>query len=167
MALPTSVPADGNLKVAFVPAIANQAAPVVAELTGASVIDLSCYLTADGFTPGGDEQVISDDRLCSTATFEQPGRFSDTLDVTYVHGDTTDNAAYETLSHLTTGFVVARWAKPYDTAFAAADVVDVYPITCGKQAKQPPEANSVLRCAQKLFVTGPVARDVAVAATAG
>lgn len=164
MALPKSVPADGNLKVAWVPTIADTAAPTATELTGASTIDLSCYLTPDGFTPGGDEQVVADDRLCSTQSFEQPGRFTDTLDVIYVHGDTDDNAAYETLKHHTSGYIVARWAKPYDAAFASADVVDVYPVTCGKQNKQPPEANSVLRCAQKLFVTGAVQRDVAVGA---
>lgn len=164
MALPKSVPADGNLKVVWVPALADPANPKVTELTAAGVIDISCYLTPDGFSPGGDEQVVNDDRLCSTQTFERPGRFSDTLDIIYVHGDEVDNAAYTTLKHLTEGFVVERWGKPYDTAFATADVVDVKPAQCGVQRKQPPEANSVLKCAQKMFITGSVERDVAVVA---
>lgn len=164
MALPKSVPADGNLKVVFVPAIAVPTAPSAAILNGATAVDLSCYLTPDGFSPGGDEAVINDDRLCSTQTFEQPGRFSDTLDIVYVFGDAVDNEAYETLTHLATGFVVTRWGKPYETVFAVADIVDVYPVTAGKQNKQPPEANSVLKTGQKLFVTGSVERDVAVVA---
>ena len=98
MALPKSVPADGALKVAWVPTIANSAAQTVAELTGAGVIDISCYLTPDGFTPGGDEATVADDRLCSTRTFEQPGRSTDTLDVQYVWGDETDNAAFAALA---------------------------------------------------------------------
>lgn len=164
MALPKSVPADGNLKVVWVPTISNAAAPTVAEVTGGTAIDISCYLTPDGFTTGGDEAVVTDDRLCSTQSFEQPGRFSDTLDVIYVWGDATDNVAYTTLTRLAKGFIVARWAKPYATALAAADKIDVYPATCGKQNKMPPEANSVLKCGQKLFITGAVSRDVAVAA---
>lgn len=164
MALPKSVPADGNLKVVFLPALAAPETPSAAIINGGTAIDLSCYLTPDGFTPGGDEATVNDDRLCSVQTFEQPGRFSDTLDIIYVFGDATDNAAYEGLTHLTTGFVVTRWGKPYDAVFAVADLVDVYPVTAGKQNKQPPEANSVLKTGQKLFVTGAVERDVAVVA---
>ena len=106
---------------------------------------------------------MADDRLCSTRTFEQPGRSTDTLDVQYVWGDATDNAAFSSMKHLTTGYIVARWAKPYEDAFEAADEVDVYPVVCGRQRKQPPEANSVLKCQQKLFVTGPLEEDVAIA----
>ena len=40
----------------------------------------------------------------------------------------------------------------------------MYPVTCGIQRKQAPEANSSLKVAQKMFVTGPVERDVAVVA---
>ena len=40
----------------------------------------------------------------------------------------------------------------------------MYPVTCGIQRKQAPEANAVLKVDQKMFVTGPVERDVAVVA---
>lgn len=161
-----STPADGNVKVAFVPTIADPAAPTSTELTGAGVIDLSCYLTADGWTPGMDEQIVSDDRLCSTQTFEQPGRSSRTLSVKYIEnpGSATDNKAYTTLAPGTTGYLVQRRGKAFDTAFAAADIVDVWPVTAGKYDPQPPEANSVLKVAQKMFVTGTVEQGVAVAA---
>lgn len=154
-----STPADGNVKVAFVPTIANTSAPTVTELTGASAVDLSCYLTADGFTPGLDEAVISDDRLCDTETFEQPGRSSRTLQVTYIDNSNTDevNDAYEALTPGSTGYVVVRRGKAYDNAFAADDKVDVWPVKCGQQNDMPPEANSVLKVTQKLFVTGRVA----------
>lgn len=164
-----STPADGNVKVAFVPAIANTSAPTVAELTGASAIDLSCYLSADGFTPGLDEAVISDDRLCDTETFEQPGRSSRTLQVTYIDNSNTDddNEAYETLVPGSTGYIVVRRGKAYDGAFAATDKVDVWPVKAGKYSDLPPEANSVLKVTQKLFVTGRVQDRVAVAASGG
>lgn len=161
-----STPADGNVRIAWVPTIADPAAPTSTELTGAGVIDLSCYLTGDGWNPALDEQTISDDRLCDTETFEQPGRSQYTTSVTYIDNtNTTDpNEAAETLIPGTTGYIVVRSGKAYDQPFAASDVVDVWPVKCGKYQKLPPEANSVLRRTQKLFVTGRVQTDVTVAA---
>ena len=165
---PISLPADGNLKVMWVPNIADVALPSAAVLNGVTSIDLSCYLTADGFTPGGDEQAITDDRLCSRQTFERPGRFSDTLELMYVYQPqalaATDNEAFNTLKHLTTGFVVTRWGKDYALPFAAADQVDVIPVQLGRQMKAAPEANSVLKVSQRTFITGTVKKDVAVVA---
>lgn len=166
MADPVSVLADGNVKAVYVAAIADPLNPTVAELTAVGVVDLSAYLTADGLTTGGDEAVISDDRLSSTQTYEKPGRFTDTMTIRYVYRAQdpagTDNKAFTTLKHLTTGFIALRWGQDHADAFAAADVVDVYPIQCGKQQKLPPEANSVLKIEQRQFVTNTVARDVAV-----
>jgi hypothetical protein len=167
MTQPASVPADGNLKVLFVATIADPENPTVAECTAGSVADLSCYLTATGFNPSTDEQTITDDRLCSRATFERPGRHTDSLEVTYVFNPASpgDDVAYQTLAYLEQGFLVLRWGVPYETAIAAADTVDVYPIQCGIQKKQPPTANSVLMATQKLFIPSPgVQRDVTVAA---
>lgn len=164
-----SLPSDGNLKVVWVPAIADPAAPSAAVLNAATSIDLSCYLTADGFTTGGDEEGITDDRLCSRQTFERPGRFSDTLELMYVYlpqsaANATDNKAFDTLKHLTNGFIVTRWGKDYASAFIATDKVDVIPVQMGRQMKAAPEANSVLKVAQRTFVTGVVRKDVAVVA---
>ena len=160
-----STPADGNVKVAFVPTLADPSAPTVTELTAVGVIDLSCYLTADGWTPGLDEQVVSDERLCSTQTFEQPGRSSRTLGIKYVENPTsaTDNKAYTTLEPGTSGFLVQRRGVAHSGAFAASDKVDVWPGTAGKYDPQPPEANSVLKVAQKWFVTGTVQQGASVA----
>lgn len=178
MTTPGSLPSDGNLKVTWVPAIANPAAPTAAELNASSTIDMTCYLTADGWSPGTDEAVITDDRLCSRQTFEKPGRYTDTLSTTYVFrgqgGSAADNRAFTTLKHLTKGFYVTRWGKAYEDAYTAdvaatttspaipADIVDVIPAQLGIQTKQPPEANSVDRLTQRVFVTGPVRRDVKV-----
>lgn len=161
-----STPADGNVKVAFVETLADPANPTTSELTAVGVVDLSCYLTADGWTPGLDEQVITDDRLCSVQTFEQPGRSSRTLSIKYVENPTsaTDNKAYTTLAPGTQGFLVQRRGVAHDGAFAAADKVDVWPITAGQYDPQPPEANSVLKVSQKAFVTGTVHQGVSVGA---
>jgi hypothetical protein len=154
-----STPADGNVSVLVVPTIADPAAPTVAELTGASVVDISCYLTSDGYSPSLDEQVISDERLCSTQTFERPGRVTRSLDTIYIDNtnspnEATDNKAKETLVPRSEHFLVVRRGIPFDTAYAANQEVRVTPIQCGEYNEQPPEANSVLKIAQKQFITG-------------
>jgi hypothetical protein len=165
---PASVPTDGNLKVVWVPTIADPANPTMTELTAASAVDLSCYLTSDGFTPSTDEAVVTDDRLCSVQTFEQPGRITDKLDIKYVYQpqnpDATDNKAFATLRRLAAGFIVSRWGKSFLDAFAAGDIVDVMPAKAGKQVKQAPEANSQFKVGQKIFIVGEVQEDVAVVA---
>jgi len=166
MSQPVSVQADGNLLVLFVPTIADTENPTVGELTAGSVVDLSCYLTGDGFTPNTEEQTVSDERICSRQTFEQPGRYQDSLDIAYVYNilSAVDDEARLALTQLRTGNIVARWGQAFEDAVAAGDIVDVYPVKLGVPKKQPPVANSVLRIAQKPFVIGKVQRDVTVAA---
>lgn len=160
--VPISMPADGTVKVIFIPTIAG-AAPTVAEVTAGT--DLSCYLTADGWNPTTDEQVTTDSRLCTKQEFEQPGRVTESLEIQYVFNiDEDEDEARQTLSQGVTGYLGARWGKDVDDDVIAADDLDIYPIKAGIQRKQPPEANSVLRIAQKAFITGPVRRDVAVIA---
>jgi hypothetical protein len=154
-----STPADGNMSVLVVPAVANTSAPTVAEVTAAGVVDISCYLTSDGYTPSLDEQVIEDARLCSTQVYEQPGRFTRSLDTIYIDNTNspsaaTDNKAKDTLTPGSTHFLVVRRGVAFDTAYAAGQNVRVSPIKCGQYNEQPPEANSVLKTAQKQFITG-------------
>lgn len=167
--VPTSIPADGSLKVLWVPTIADVEEPTITELTAGTVIDLSCYITADGWTPGTDEQVSTDDRLCSRQTFERRGRFTDTLELTYVYQGqemaAADNKAFSTLRAGELGYVVARWGAEFELPIAVADLVDIYPAECGVQRKQPPEANGRLRIMQKIFVRSGTERDVAVVAS--
>lgn len=160
---PTAIPADGSVKVVFVPATVDPTAPKLTEANAAGSIDLSCYLTADGLNMTTDEQTITDDRLCSRQTFEQPGRFSDAMEVAYVYAaqniTATEDLAYKTLKRGVKGFLYLRWGMDYETAFAVGQLVDVVPVTWGEQRKQTPEANSMLKVMQKPFVTGRVRRD--------
>lgn len=164
--VPASVPSDGNLRAAWVPALADPANPTLAELNAAGSVDLSCYLTGDGYTPSTDEQAVTDDRLCSRQTYERPGRYTNGLELKYVYRAqepvAATNKAFTTLKHLTSGYIVSRWGMPYETPWATTQIVDVDPVQCGRQVKQPREDNAVLKVNQKMFVTGAVQRDVAV-----
>jgi hypothetical protein len=166
MALPTSVIADGNVKLLWVPAIANPAAPTVAELTATSVVDITCYLTTMTITT--DEQTVTDDRLCSRQTFSRAGSAQDTLEFTYVYQGqeptATDNKAQSTLLQGAVGYVAMRWGTAYEPAVAAGDIVDVYRLEAGVQRKQTPEKNSSLKIAQTMRPVDVSRRDVAVVA---
>lgn len=166
--IPTSIPADGSVKVLWVPTIADPDAPTLDELTDTGVIDLSCYLTDDGYAPAIDEQVSTDNRLCSRQTFEQPGRFTYTLNLTYVYQgqdlSAPDNRAFATLRPKEAGNVVSRWGADYELPIELGDLVEVWPATCGQQMKQAPEANGRLRLMQRIFITSLVTKDVAVVA---
>ncbi len=165
-----STPADGNVLVKIVPAIADTSAPKVAtELNAVSAIDISCYLVGGGYKPSLSEQVITDERLCTTQTYEQKGRSQRGLEVEYIDNTNSPNAtafnkAKDTLVPGSKAFLVVRTGLPYDTALAAGQKVTVYPFTAGEYNDMPPEANAVLKTGQKLFVTGAVKISATTAA---
>lgn len=166
--IPPGVVADGNIRATWVPTLADPESPKKTELDAPAAVDLSCFLTKDGLTRGGDEQTVNDERLCSRQVYEAPGTYTDTLDLTYVYDaqsiDKDKNGAYMTLKHLTEGFVVLRYGLPFEDDNTIGDLLDVIPVTCGVQRKQAPEANSKLKVTQKMHVTGRTRADVALAA---
>ena len=169
MSLPTSIPADGSLLVLWVPALENPAEPTLAELTAPTVVDLTCYLTADGWAPATEEQASVDNRLCSRQDYELAGRFKDTLEITYVYQAqepaAADNLAYSTLKHKELGYVATRWGRDFELPITLSDIFDFTPSQCGRQRKQPPVANERLKCMQKMFVRDETMLDIAVVAS--
>lgn len=167
--IPPGVSADGAVKVQFVTTLADTAAPKVAtEVKAVSSVEASCLLTKDGFTPGAETSQASDERLCSKQVFEDYGTVTYTLDnLTYIYDvqnpESTSNKLYAAIPEGTTGYLVVRWGLDADVDWAAAQVVDVYPVKLGPQVKQPPETNSKLKVQQKPFVVGDVQIDVALA----
>lgn len=164
-----STPADGNVAVWVVPAIADTAAPKLTEVSAVGAVDLSCYLTSDGYTTSLDQQVIADERLCSVEVFEQPGRVTRGLDVIYIDNtnsvnEATSNKAKDTLIPGSVHYVVVRRGKAFDEPFAVGDKVTVTPVKAGEYNDMPPEANSVLKTGQKLFITERTQSDVALVA---
>jgi hypothetical protein len=151
-----ATPADGNVSVKIVAAVADMDAPATTEIDAVTSVDASCYLTSDGFTPGLDEQVVADERLCSTQVFEQPGRHTRTLDVIYIDNSNTadPNEVKETLVPGSEHVIAVRRGIAFDTASANGQQVWLTPVKAGQYNDLPPEANSVLKTGQKLFVTG-------------
>lgn len=161
---PQSVESNGTVLVLFLTALANPLLPKLSEMNASSGLDLSCYLTGDGLNTDTNENNIEDPRLCSKQTFESPGDFSRTLELTYVFNpeEPTDDEARLTLKRGVKGFVAIRWAVDADQVIAIGDIFDIYPVTMGAQRKQTPGRNSVHKIMQKPFVTGQLAEDVKV-----
>jgi hypothetical protein len=174
---PAGVEGEGNVKVAFLPAIADVEAPSLAGDLAAA-IDLSCYVTGDGFTPGGTQEEKSDRRLCSRQTFGAPGAITYTIgELTYVYDPQDpsntglENEAYSELTPDRVGFIMVRFGIAFETDWAAAQIVDIYPAIMGAQFKNPPVAaaaggggTSKLTVRQTPYVSGPASLDVALAA---
>jgi hypothetical protein len=168
MPLPRSVIGDGLVKVQWVEAIANPAAPKLTEVNALTSFDASCYFTPDGFTTGGDSARVTDDRFCSVQTFEKIGTESNTLALKYVFQpqgqDEDDNEAFLTFLRNAQGFFVARYGIAYTTAFATGDVVDVWPVELDTQRKAATARNETLKIEQGTSVIDEVRRDVLIVA---
>ena len=164
-----STPADGNFKVVYVPAIEDTKAPKLSELNAAGALDISCYLTGDGWNPTKEQATISDPRLCSRQEFGRPGRKTPGLSITVIDNTNSDNAddaneAVETIVEKAQGYFVERVGVPYEEPFAAGQKVSIYPATAGEKQLLAPEANSVTRSTIPQFIFADVQTDVPVAA---
>lgn len=154
-----STPADGNELVLLLPGITDTSTITVAQLTGAGVVDITCYLTGNGYSPTLEQQVIDDERYCSKETYEKPGRTRRGLDVEYIDNTNTPhetdfNKAKETLLPGSNHVVAVRRGPDYETAPTAQQEFRFTPITAGEYNELPGEANSIFKIQQKLFITG-------------
>ena len=132
---PASSKALQNTKWAFVPTIADISAPTVAELTGASTLDISCYIYTSSDKPSQNvNRVTAPARVCDGAIYERLGTTTYSGGTMHVAWDpqavaaSAGKKAWETLAGGTTGYLVRRSGKGYATDFIAADFVDVIPV---------------------------------------
>lgn len=177
---PEGVEGEGNLKVAFLPAIADVDEPSLAGDFGGAEIEVSCYLVGDGVSNhGGSQETRTDRRLCSRQVFESPGSITYTVgEITYVYDpqDPEDaggeNEAYAELSVDRVGFLVLRWGVPYEDDYAIGDIIDIFPVILGAQFKNPPVigagagggGTSKLTVRQTPYISGPATLDTAIVA---
>jgi len=155
--LPASVMSDGMVLVLWVPELGDPDQPGLSELTAPSVLDLSCYLTDQGWDPQITEASAADPRLCSTEDFAQPGRKATQIPLIYVTNpdDPTNDEAATTLVERSTGFLVERRGVDVETALAVGDLVTVYPAKLGVQVEAKPTANTPLTINQMAYLQPP------------
>lgn len=156
LTIPTGVDAEGMLKIVWTPTKTLS----VAVLTGATAVELSCYLIKDTFGLAAETETGTDERVCSKEVYETQGKTKwsfESLDYVWTPQAAAldaNNKAYETLKQGTPGYLTVRWGKDVDIALTVADKVDQFPINVGAQVRRKPEANGKLRIEQRVFVTG-------------
>jgi hypothetical protein len=166
------VKAEGNLKVAYVPTIANLATPTTIEVTAAGALDISFFITAGNFKPSGEQARGDDRRVGSKQTFETLGREKSTIDdIIYIADPqaaaaTAGNKAMELFQPGVSGFFVVRYGLDAETVdFAAAQKVDIWPIIFGAQNKSQLAENdefAKITIVQAVAVTSVVKKQVAL-----
>lgn len=154
---------DGNIKLSFVPSIADISAPTETEL--ASAVDLECLVTADGFQPTVNEEVVSVAKLCETSNSEAPGRATHQVTLTLVRqDDEADDLGWTTLKRGVTGFLAVRYGVDHSKPWEAGDQAIVYPVKCGERRLQAPEANGATLFQVQMYVTAQPDLDAEVVA---
>lgn len=135
---PASSKAFKREKWVFAPTLADINAPKVTETTGASSLDISCYLFDSSARPTGSTNLVEKERrICDGATYQQVGS------TTYTGGEmvaamdpqavalSDGKKAWEKFPEGTTGYLVRRLGIDVNTDLAIGQFVDVFPVEFG------------------------------------
>lgn len=167
----TGVASDETVSVKWVPTIADVNAPKLAtEINAAPSVTLECLLT-ETFSPDASAEVGEVRRMCSKQVQQRGGTVTLTIeDLIYAYDPqglaaAPINKAYAALVQGAKGYLVVRWGKHVDTAWAVGDKVDIWPVEISYgPVKLRSEANSELKAKSGVLVTGTVATDKALVA---
>lgn len=143
---------DGYVRVAYVPTIASIAAPTTTELNAGTLLHSTLVPGGlEGFEPSPGE--VDNTAFDSSFDTKLPGisAFSGTR-LMFKKQTGTDTIFNLLTVFNTAGYIVVRRNVDADTAWAASDKVEVYPITTGQFGLVAPERNTV----SKYWVATPI-----------
>ncbi|MFN2636910.1 MAG: hypothetical protein ABR585_07790 [Gemmatimonadaceae bacterium] len=154
---------DGNVAAVFCLTIANVSAPTAAECNAG--VPLQEYITKDGLGIAPEQAAVDNTALASRDETEDAGTVKYTLELTVKRKEVAiEDIGYNTLVDRQLGYLVVRRNLPHETAFAAGQSVEVYPVRCGRPNMQPPELNAAQKFMSKLFNHSTADTDAVVAA---
>lgn len=146
------ITSDGKTRVAWVPTVANIAAPTTAELNAGMLLQTT--LTADGLMGlSPDTADVDTSSLASTFNTNVNGRTSFSGTGLRLKKQSGTDTIFTTLVRDTAGYLVVRRSIAEGTAWASTQAVEVYPALCGELKRLDPEPNSVERYEIPLKVT--------------
>jgi hypothetical protein len=155
LSIPPGVDANGRRNAIFIPTDTLSAATL-----GTTGVELICYLSKGTLGMSAETERGTDDRECTIVSTEVLGNTTFSLnDLEYVWepqdaaGSSVTNKAYNALTPNTSGFLIIRQGILADTALAAGQIVDKFPITLGPQIRKSLEGNNP---AEKLKIVQPV-----------
>lgn len=156
--VPPAVDQSGNLTIWWVPTIADVAAVKAAtELGGAGAFRVTYSFTTDGWTPTGDQEILTDDRLTLPQGLQSLGKKTRGLTLKYVASSAAGSAAV-VLTEGLSGYFVERPEVPNATLAAAAQKGFVYKVTLGEQIPGPRDGAGKFTYTQVAAVTGVVSK---------
>lgn len=157
------IPADGNVRVAWLTSIANKPAPTVAELNAGLL--LTSVATATGLTGWQpDTASVGNRKLDSTFNSSDVGTISINDPTLQFFKQTGTDTIYNTLVFGAVGFIVIRRSLASATAWASAQLlVGVYPAKCAQRRWVDVEENSMERWEVQMKITSAPAFDAVVA----
>ena len=165
---PIGVPAPGNNLVILVPTLTTPTVPKVADASGATALDATDYIKADGWDMSLNQGRLDDTRLgdkTKRETYDVPEiqmeRVNHIVDP-QAAGTVAGNKMIAALPADSMVYAVVRLGKPRNTALAIGDLVDVYTVTTGADATFPQASGKYLR--QVITSWSRVARGVAMVA---
>lgn len=141
---------DGNVKVSFVPSIANIHAPTTTELNAGT--SLEPYITPTGLQIKATTASIDTSSLASTFTTQGSGRRSFAITIEMKRQTPTD-VAYNLVPYRTSGFLVVRRTVTSTTAWTTGQTVEVYPVITGEPELTPPAINEVSKFISPMMMT--------------
>lgn len=164
------IASNETVSVKWVTTIADTTAPKLAtEINAATSANLECLMT-EKFSPDASVDKVTLRRACSAAVRERNGAVTQTIaDIVAVYDPqaaltTALNKAYTNLVRGAQGYLVVRWGKHVDTAWAVGDKVDVYPVEIGFRTKIAGADNDELQFKAGVAIRGDVKEDVALVA---
>lgn len=157
--VPPAIDIEGNLVIWWVPTIAVLTAPTVAEIGAVTAFRVTHSFTPGGFNFTGSQAKNTDERLALVDVLETLGKVSNTLSLEYVDSTTASSAAVVLKptppATSKSGYFVIRPNVPIGTLVAAAQKVQVVPVTVGVQRK-PVTGTGKFLIQQEAVITGSV-----------
>lgn len=127
---------DGRVRVSWLTAVANLAAPTTTELNAGTALEDK--ITPDGLNIAASTNGVDVSNLKSTFTTMRAGRRAFDVSVTFHHDDTSDTA-YNLFIYRTTGFLAVRRGIDATTAWTSTQKLEIYPLDTGERSEVPPK----------------------------
>lgn len=139
-------PADGNLRVAWVPGddgIGNIHTPEVSELTDAAVVDLSCHIQSGGVNLGVSTNTVDTGSICSAFVSQANGRTTVAPVLTGWRYKQPEDTFWDIVEKGEVGYLVLRTGVPYETPFEAGQEVTVALVEMSEPAPEFPGGDTM------------------------
>lgn len=133
---------EERVNTVFCETIADISAPTVSEINAGT--DLTAFITKDGLDLSGDQNMVDNAMIHESHDSQVVGswRINPKLKMAR-ESPIADDEAWDLSIYGTTGYLVVRRGLAYDTAFAAAQKVEVYPCQMHQPIMSPSATNTL------------------------